>query len=197
MLEKYIGRPYQHAVVMPLTGKLCQWRWHPNWITVLAAMTGMGIPYALWQGHVYSAVVLLIISGYLDTLDGVLARAQQCQSALGATLDITCDRLVEFAIIFGLLLVSPATRAVPITLMLGSILICVTTFLIVGMFTENDTAKSFFYDVGLIERAEAFIFFALMIVFPVYFNWLAYLFSALVFLTAVLRLLSFVQTHRQ
>ena len=74
-------------------------------------------------------------------------------------LDISSDRLVEFAIVFGLLIIDPSTRAIPAALMLGSILVCVTTFLIVGMFTDNHTQKSFFYDVGLMERAEAFFVF--------------------------------------
>ncbi len=193
MLEKYVSRAYQRILIIPVVKHLSKWRWHPNTITLIACLTGLTIPLALWYGRSACAVILLIVSGYLDSVDGVLARARQCQSELGAALDISSDRLVEFAIVFGLLIIDPSTRAIPAALMLGSILVCVTTFLIVGMFTDNHTQKSFFYDVGLMERAEAFLFFALMIIYPAHFSLLADVFSALVMLTACLRLLSFVK----
>jgi hypothetical protein len=81
-------------------------------------------------------------------------------------------------------------------LMLGSILICVTSFLVVGIFLENTSQKSFYYSPGLIERAEAFLFFVLMILFSKAFSILAVIFSILVFLTAALRLYQFAQ-YRQ
>ena len=57
--------------------------------------------------------------------------------------------------------------------------------------SPNQTEKSFNYSEGIMERPEAFIFFALMILFPNWFPVLASLFSALVFLTAMIRVLEF------
>jgi archaetidylinositol phosphate synthase len=94
----------------------------------------------------------LVLSGFLDTLDGSLARHLNKTSS-----------------------------------------ICVTTFLVVGIFTKNDSQKSFFYSPGLIERAEAFIVFSLMILLPFTFSVLAWGFIALTFLTAFLRLWQFIK----
>ena len=191
MLEKYIGKYYQQSLVLPVAN-LCQHlKLHPNTITLIACLSGLLIPIAIVTHNTLIALVLLLFSGYLDTLDGALARLGQKQSTLGTVLDITCDRIVEFAIVFGLLLVDPIHRAIPIALMLGSMLVCVTSFLVVGVFTKNQTEKGFFYHLGLIDRPEAFVFFIAMLLLPHYFASLAYLFSALVMLTALLRLASF------
>ena len=110
---------------------------------------------------------------------------------MGAILDITCDRCVEFSIILGLYLVDPTSRPFLSFMMLGSVLVCVTTFLVVALFTPNESEKGFHYSPGLIERAEAFLFFGLMILFPPLFTPLAALFSILVFLTGLLRIRQF------
>ena len=84
MLEKYVSRAYQRILIIPVVKHLSKWRWHPNTITLIACLTGLTIPLALWYGRSACAVILLIVSGYLDSVDGVLARARQCQSELGA-----------------------------------------------------------------------------------------------------------------
>ena len=58
----------------------------------------------------------------------------------------------------------------------------------VGIFVEQNSNKSFFYHNGLIERAEAFIFYALMIILPGLFTPLAYAYIVLVLLSAFLHL---------
>lgn len=132
-----------------------------------------------------------MISGFLDTLDGSLARHLKIASPQGAALDIICDRITEFAIILGLYAVDPNTRALSTIMMLGSILICVTSFLVVGVFVEKSAEKSFFYSPGLIERAEAFIAFAIMILFPSLFTIVSFVFSFLVLITAAVRMHQF------
>jgi len=101
--------------------------------------------------------------------------------------------MVEFAVILGLFFVDANERALPSLVMLGSILLCITTFLVVGIFVENQSVKSFFYSPGLIERAEAFIFFSIMILFPSTFMVAAYLFSALTFFSAIFRFWEFMK----
>jgi phosphatidylserine synthase len=163
----------------------------PDFFTYLACLSGLSIIPLLAFGYSITAFAMLTLSGFLDTVDGSIARLLKISSPRGAALDIVSDRIVEFAIILGLYTIDPATRGLPAILMLGSILICVTSFLIVGVFTEKDSEKSFYYSPGLIERAEAFIFFALMILFPSIFTIASYLFSFLVFITAALRMRQF------
>jgi phosphatidylglycerophosphate synthase len=190
MIEPYIRPFYQRIFgnnLACVVGKVLS----PNAVTLLGVLVGVSIIPVLMYGHLYLALLFLAFSGILDTLDGTLARLYQNSSVYGAALDIVGDRIVEFSIILGLFLHSPETRAAECLTMLGSILVCVTSFLVVGIFTENDSHKSFHYSPGLMERLEAFIFFAALILFVDFFSLLAYLFSFLVLLTAILRLAEF------
>ena len=138
----------------------------------------------------FLACFLLLLSGYFDTLDGSFARYTNNTTAIGSACDILADRIVEFVIVLGFYLLDP-TRAIFCILMLGSILICVTSFLVVGIFTENNSQKNFHYSPGLMERSEAFIFFAFMILFPTFFYPLAGLFTLLVLWTGLYRIKQF------
>lgn len=163
----------------------------PSIVTILGLIAGLLIPFCLAWHFSFSAFFLLLISGFLDTLDGSLARNQALTSDKGAALDIISDRIVEIGVVLGLYLYDPS-RAFLSILILGAMLICVTSFLVVGVFTQNDSEKSFHYSPGLIERAEAFIFFALLILFPSFFIPLATLFAALMLFTAFHRSYQFI-----
>jgi CDP-diacylglycerol--glycerol-3-phosphate 3-phosphatidyltransferase len=62
----------------------------------LAAATGV----AAARGEFYLAVVLLIIGGLMDTLDGVVAKAAGTSSSRGAFFDSVSDRVAD-GLIFG------------------------------------------------------------------------------------------------
>ena len=190
MIEPYIRPHYQKILGDPVASCLGKFL-SPNHLTLLSIVIGLAIMPALYYGQTMLALCLLFISGGLDSLDGTVARLFHKASPYGTALDIGGDRIVEFAVLLGLFLVSPETRALDSLIMLGSILICVTSFLIVGVFSENNSKKSFHYSPGLIERLEAFAFFGGMILFPSLFHLLAFLFSFLVFLTALMRMIEF------
>ena len=58
----------------------------------------------------------------------------------------------------------------------------------------NNTIKGFYYNTALVERFEAFIFFALMILFPHYFNLLCYTLSALIGITVIQHVINLMRT---
>lgn len=183
------GDLYAKYILAPLVkGKWAE-KASPTLITGIGTLAGLMCLIYLSMGLNYRAFIALLISGFCDTLDGAVARRSLKSSDLGTVLDITSDRFVEFCVIFGLYLLTG--KAAPTIVMLGSVLLCVTTFLVVGIFTPNDGEKGFHYSPGLIERFEAFIFFGMMILFPYVYTQLAYLFAALTFLTAVWRLVEF------
>ncbi|PIZ04211.1 MAG: CDP-alcohol phosphatidyltransferase family protein [Gammaproteobacteria bacterium CG_4_10_14_0_8_um_filter_38_16] len=191
MLESYLRSHYQKYFVDNVAKYVAKYA-TPNQITLLSLCTGVCILPALIFHQRWIGVILLILTGYLDMLDGTLARLRSCSSEVGAMLDILSDRVVEAAAIMGLYFVNPMYPGFLSLLMLSSILICITSFLVVGIFTQNNTQKSFYYSPGLIERAEAFIFFAAMMIFPSLYPVLAILFSILVFYTAADRIHQFV-----
>lgn len=194
MLEQSLRQPYEKIAVDPLV-QLIDFRFTPLQVTILAGLLGLLVIPALLLGLPILAICLLLASGYCDSLDGALARHQQNHSPLGAVFDIVTDRLVEFAVILGLYLIHPESRSLSVIFMLGSILCCITSFLVVGIFTENASHKSFHYSSGIMERAEAFCFFIVMILLPAQFNLFAVIFIILVFLTAFIRLKEFYKAN--
>lgn len=166
----------------------------PAHLTLTAFILGILVLPALAFKQEALAVFLLISSGLLDTSDGTLARLQKCASNSGSILDIACDRGVEFSVVLGLYFYDPS-RGLWLLLLLGSFYLCVTTFLLSGIFTPNQSNKSFHYSPGLIERAETFIYFPLAIIFPLFFKYLTLVFCFLVFLTAIRRFFQMYFNH--
>ncbi len=187
MLETQIRHHYQRLLVNPLAGAFAR-HFSPNQITLLSLAVGLAAAPCIAVEWNWLAAILLLISGYLDTLDGTVARMTGRTSSFGAMLDITCDRLVEWGVILGLYAVAPSVRGLECILMLGGMLVVITSFLTAGIFIKNDGQKSFNYTPGLMERPEAFIFFMAMIFIPTWFSWLAALFTILVIFTAALRM---------
>ena len=190
MIEQLLREHYQHVLVNPVANHLRRFV-TPNQITLLSGILGILIFPALVIHQEILAVCLLLLSGYCDTLDGTLARFNHHASNWGSVLDIMIDRLVEFIVVLALWYVAPLERGFWCLLMLGSMLLCITSFLVVGIFSENQSQKSFHYSPGLMERAEAFVFFIAMMIWPRAFVSLACLFTFLVTLTAITRLVQF------
>ncbi|QMT60310.1 CDP-alcohol phosphatidyltransferase family protein [Legionella sp. PC997] len=190
MIEQHLREYYQQVLVNPVVTHLHRFI-TPNQITLLSGILGILILPALIIHQEILAIALLLLSGYCDTLDGTLARFNHHTSNWGSVLDIMIDRLVEFIVVLALWHVSPVDRGLWCLLMLGSMLLCITSFLVVGIFSENQSQKSFHYSPGLMERAEAFAFFIAMMIWPRAFISLASLFTVLVTLTALIRLIQF------
>ena len=76
----------------------------PNLVTVLSMAVSFvaGICYAV--GAILSGGILMLLSGFIDTLDGSIARLSGKASRFGALLDSSLDRYAEFFVFFGLLL---------------------------------------------------------------------------------------------
>jgi len=196
MIDSYFRNPYQRFIIHPLLRWKIMHRLSPDKLTILGLLTGTLIPVCLHLKSSLWALVFLSLSGFFDTLDGSLARHLKKISPKGAILDITTDRIVEFAIILGLYLYSPEKRALLALGMLGAVLLCVTTFLVVGIFQKKCSEKSFHYSPGIIERGEAFLFFAFMMLFPSLFTILSLIFISLTLITSCIRVFQFIKNFR-
>ncbi len=72
---------------------------------ILSMARLLGVPVFLWaivRHHDTLALILLMVSGVTDYLDGKIARAFDMQSRLGEVLDPVADRLYIFATLLGL-----------------------------------------------------------------------------------------------
>ena len=149
MIETILRPNYQRFFVDPIAHALSRIRFiTPIRVTLLAVIMGMcSAVLIIWQ-HTYLAVLCLLLSGFFDSLDGTLARVTGQASDQGAALDIVGDRIVEFVIIFAFYLLDPSRNALGALAMLGASYLCVTTFLVVGIFSANEGNKSFHYSAG-------------------------------------------------
>ncbi len=191
MIESKLRSPFQRYGIEPLLRIPFVRKAEPIFLSFLGLFFGLLIPFFLPLGCIKIALLCLFLAGMFDILDGTVARFQNLSSPEGAACDLCFDRIVEFAIILALFFVAPKERALGALMMMGSVLFCVTTFLCVAIFTDEETEKSCYYSPGLMERAEAFVFFGLMMLLPSLFSWLSGIFTALVFWTGGIRLYEF------
>jgi archaetidylinositol phosphate synthase len=70
---------------------------HYTWLTLPAAFFGL---LAIIYGHVVIGIILFIIAGVLDLIDGAVARYTNQSSQSGAFLDGSLDRFIDFFLIF-------------------------------------------------------------------------------------------------
>lgn len=189
MIEKNIRPWFQKHFIDLVATELSKLKVRANTLTALSFITG-AISAILILYSPWGAVFFLLLSGYLDILDGSVARIQGISSPIGTMLDILSDRFAETFVIIALFAVHSNIAWVGL-LMMMSIIVCISSFLLVGIFSEQKSHKSFCYSPGLMERAETFIFFIIMILLPSSVLWLGVLFTALVLLTTFNRVREF------
>lgn len=190
MLDSY-GRKTIDAPIRSLAGLFQRVGLTPNGVTAGAFLVGCGAAVLLAFGQTWPGVAALWLSGLLDAADGELARLTESQSPSGALLDLILDRMVEAAVLLGMVISKPELAFVVIVF-LTSVIFNFSTFLAAGALLANAGKKSMHYDPGLIERTETFIFITVAILLPGYSLWLLAVLTGLIFLTGILR---FIQVY--
>ncbi len=193
MIDSRCHQAFQRFFVTPVARYIQHSKTSPTTLTLVSLIAGLLATPFIAFGSTFFSLFFLFASGYLDNLDGALARLTGKKTRSGCVIDILSDRVVELGVVFALYGYDPQGRGFLSLLILGSMLLCISSFLLVGVFSKNRGEKGLHYSPGLIERTETFVFFTLCILFPGSFTLLGWIFSALVLLTAGLRLRSFLQ----
>ncbi|MFG6150546.1 CDP-alcohol phosphatidyltransferase family protein [Halobacillus sp. B23F22_1] len=162
-----------------------------NQVTILALFTGLGTSLLYVLGYPVAAVLILWLSGFLDAVDGTMARHSKT-TPFGTVMDITFDRVVEVSIIVAIAYVHPEVLW-PLLLLTVSIVISMTIFLVVGSVSEKAGLKSFYYQAGLAERTEGFLIFSIMLLFPSLLYWSTLVFFVVELFTGIQR---FIEARR-
>ncbi len=185
MLDTH-ARKYVNPIIELGAEFLLKLKLTPNNVTILALLLGVSTSIFLYFDMQIIAVTLLWVSGYLDAVDGAMARRSNSSSSFGTLLDIVSDRIVEVSIVLvlGLKFVDVRYNLIVLTV---CILMSMTIFLTVGALSEKKGVKSFYYQAGVVERSEGFIFFSLMILIPSYLGIITNIFSILIIITAIQR----------
>lgn len=157
-----------------------------NQVTTIAFIIGILSGFLIYMQQPVFAIIVLWLSGFLDAVDGSMARHTKT-SSYGTVLDVSYDRLVEISVILGLAFLYPDAMWALLILSV-SIIYAMTIFLTVGAVSEKKDIKSFYYQPGLAERTEGFLLFTLMIAFPNYLVALTLLFIGVELFTALQRL---------
>jgi phosphatidylglycerophosphate synthase len=200
MIDTWLSKTKLKDAYERLVKKIFLGRISANQLTIIGLIFGIFAAFIIYLSKKVAftlefniiACILMVLSFMLDTMDGPIARAGE-PSQFGGILDLFSDRTVEIFIIIAVVSTDPISLVWPGLFSLGAMVLCISMFLIVSTLSEeteeiNEIKKLIRYRKGFMERAETLLcFFFIVLLFPWRFI-LLWLFAALVFLTAVLRL---------
>ncbi|MBC1458075.1 CDP-alcohol phosphatidyltransferase family protein [Listeria newyorkensis] len=182
------ARPYVKPILDKTADFFLKIGFSANQVTILAFMVGVAAAILVGFGWMWTGILVLWFSGFLDALDGTMARKTK-QSGFGTVMDVTFDRVVEAGIIIALAARFPEQQFI-LLLLMASILFGITAFLTIGNVVQNKGVKSFHYATGLAERTEGFILLSLMVLTaPIFLFWTTLLFFIIEIISTIQRLM--------
>ncbi|KPP89305.1 MAG: Phosphatidylglycerophosphate synthase [Rhodobacteraceae bacterium HLUCCA08] len=164
-------------------------------VTLVGLALGLLAALLIALGWPGLALLPLLASRLADGLDGAVARATR-RTDFGGLLDIAADFTFYGAIPFAFVVMNPAANGVAGAFLLLSFYVNGTSFLGYatlaakrGLDTRAQGIKSLYFSNGLLEGTETIAFFVLICLLPSKFALLAWIFAALCFVTAAMRLI--------
>ncbi|MBV8454867.1 MAG: CDP-alcohol phosphatidyltransferase family protein [Deltaproteobacteria bacterium] len=156
-----------------------------NQATIIGGILGVTAGVLFAREKLALGLLALGLSGILDAVDGTLARESGAATALGGVLDLTFDRIVEAAVLLGLIW-PHSWLQLPAAVVLATWYVNITIFMATGA-ALGASEKLIHYPPGLVERTEALIFFVLLAAAPVWGVYLCYTYAGLEVATIVQR----------
>ena len=101
MIKERLGSDVD-AVVYRLFPFVRSLRVHPDTLTLAGALVSFFAAWALAEEQRFGAGLLLMVAGFFDLVDGVVARQQGLSSSAGAFFDSSIDRLSDLMIFGGI-----------------------------------------------------------------------------------------------
>jgi phosphatidylglycerophosphate synthase len=201
MIDNWLSKTKVSKVFEKFVKKVFLNRISANQLTIIGLILGVFSAFSIFLSAklqydfelIVLASILMILSFFFDVFDGTMARIDE-PTIFGGILDIFCDRTVEVLIIIALISTDPLILMWPGIFSLAAIILCITMFLITGGAINvedlEDIQKVIYFRKGLMERSETFIFLFLMTIlfFGAWRFILLWIFTVLVFITAILRL---------
>jgi archaetidylinositol phosphate synthase len=130
----------------------------PNVISAIGVILAFlsAVAYAEWQNrplYLLLATALLLLSGFCDALDGVVARLFQEATVFGGFFDSLLDRYADAAVYTGMIVGGLCYPVLGLTALAGSLLVSYSR-------ARAEAAGIKLESVGLAERAERMIILA-------------------------------------
>lgn len=126
-------------------------RFDPNVLTVLGALVSCGAAAAFASGSLRWGGVLILLGGFFDLVDGVVARHQGVSTTFGAFLDSTLDRLVDIVLFLGLILHFAAGARTDLVLLTG---VALAATVLVSYAKARAEQFVPVFEGGMLERGE-------------------------------------------
>ena len=141
------------------------------------------------------AIIFIIINRFFDAIDGSIARITKTDNKSGAFFDIIADFIFYGSIPLAIS-ISRTDLYFETSLMLYAMFLNGSSFLIFALLTKKSSnkyykKKGFYYSIGLIEASETTLVFITMLIFTTVLSRLAVLFSLLLFMSFIIRVLLF------
>lgn len=93
-------RPYVKKFIDPLARKI---NIKPNYLTILGLLIALVAAYMFAMGSLLWGGIFIALSGFLDIIDGAVARNNNSTTKFGGFLDSTADRFSDAFIIIGII----------------------------------------------------------------------------------------------
>lgn len=110
-------------VFAPVARVIAKFNIPPNVLTLLGPVVATFAAVVYIQGQLAFALLLLLLSGFIDALDGAVARATGKTTLFGGVLDSICDRYSDVIVLFGVILGGWVTPFWGIIAIVGSLLV--------------------------------------------------------------------------
>ena len=187
--------PLVKNILNPVALYLVRFGVSSNTISIFGFSVGLLTLPSLYFGFYYISFFIIIINRVCDGLDGIVARLTK-PTDRGAFIDISFDFIFYSLVPIGFALNNFENNGLAALILIFSFVCSGSTFLTYSLIAErlqmkskNSITKGIFYDNGLMEGSETILFFLLFCMFPSYFALLAYLFSILCLITAIIRII--------
>jgi len=139
----------------------------PNTITWFGFLLAIGAAGLIVTGHLFAAGFMVLLAGFLDILDGALARYHSQVTRFGAVLDSILDRLSEAGLLLAILVFFILTQQPSFFIVIDrawlTLLVCLALLgsLLVSYIRARAEALGMECQVGIFTRAERVIVLAL------------------------------------
>ncbi len=186
-------RRFKDRVGTPLAKRMS--RVSPILISMFSLTAGLLAAFAAYKNQYLWALGLWCLNRALDGLDGLIARLHDGQTDFGGYVDILIDFVVYAALPIGLVAGSPSDEHyLALAFMLGTFYVNTASWMYLAAILEKraahdpDTQTTIVMPAGIIGGFETFLAYGVFLLFPSYITIMFSIFTALVFITVLQRL---------
>jgi CDP-diacylglycerol--glycerol-3-phosphate 3-phosphatidyltransferase len=166
---------------VPLTVRLVNGHVTPNNLTVAGLALNVATAPLIITGHFLWAVVVFLLAGVCDMLDGAVARLGKQVTPFGAFLDSTSDRLAE-GVVLGAVAIWFARNGQYFEV--GAVFVALIASFLVSYTRARAEALGLECKVGLMSRPERIVLLGVGLLFAPHFYALTVVVSVLAVLTS-------------